>query len=276
MGNDLKNPNETHYSGNVSYSDLAPRSPADVVPDQGPRAEGRLVGRRATSQPVQPHSQPTSPTLWQNFKAIAKEYFGRLPAGIAISEQDAPAFASFAEVLAREGVPAKAGAGIAAWYQNLVQQQEAADRRELQAQRTECERAMRNEWGQNYAANRSRIAFMIDTLTPSSEVADAIFVARMPDGTLFGDNLGVARWLLKLADIADNSDTAESPSAAIAAGRVLPRAATGHAPAAPDESEIKAIEKLMGNHGSAYWTGPGADAMQQRYRTLIEQRDAVR
>ncbi len=57
--------------------------------------------------------------------------------------------------------------------------------------------------------------------------------------------------------------------------RALGRRAIGDIPkdSAAIETELAEIRKLMADHGSAYWKGPGSAKMQLRYRLLVRARE---
>jgi hypothetical protein len=258
------------YSGSVTASDAARGAPVPTVPvARSPVAEPAI---RVNTQPQAPTQRDTAPA-WQPPQreqaqqapvqpsaASAGAYFNprTLPAGVTIAEEDRALFSSFGAVLAKHGVSHAAGADVVRWYDNFIQQTEAATAAADERQRRTNAAYLQRHWGSDFTKNVEECFRLIDHRTDEQTATD-IFNSRDPSGQLLGNNPNFLRWLHSLAS------GLNSPNATTAAGY----GDAGLIRAPTDESELAEIRKLMGNSASRYWVGRDAEALQQRYRELV-------
>lgn len=125
--------------------------------------------------------------------------------------------------------------------------QQAAELEELDTRdMKQAERAMRAEWGEEYATNLRLVNRYLDAL-PAAE-REAIETERLEDGTLL---LNTPEGLKRLAILARGGG---------------PEART------PPAEELRALRAMMRNPASEYWRGPDAERHQARYRDLLRSR----
>lgn len=113
---------------------------------------------------------------------------------------------------------------------------------------------LRKDWGSEYQLNLNMINNFLNT-APAG-LADQILGARLADGSPLANNPDALRWLASTAREINPTAT------------VVPGSGTGSLDTIVTEKAK--IEKLMGDYKSEYHKGPGAAAMQQRYRDLVD------
>jgi hypothetical protein len=114
--------------------------------------------------------------------------------------------------------------------------------------------ALRKDWGSEYQLNLNMVNNFLNT-APTG-LADQLAGARLADGTPMMDSVDALRWLASTAREINPVAT------------VVPGSGTGNLDTIVTEKAK--IEKLMGDYKSEYHKGPGAQAMQQRYRDLVD------
>lgn len=131
--------------------------------------------------------------------------------------------------------------------QDLLGQERASkDQRESAA----LEKSLRSRWGGRYGANIARIKSFLESLHP--EVAAEIWHARDVTGTAICNKAGFVEGLLTQASSAAYRQS-------------------GPAQASDLSAELRQLNSMMANTGSAYYQGPDATRNQERYRELLEQ-----
>ena len=130
---------------------------------------------------------------------------------------------------------------------NLAAQQEA----DVNARIT-AEEQMRSEWGRDTQLNLNLINGMLDSAPEG--VKDKLVSARGPDGVLILNNPETLRWLSNLAREINPVATVAPPGGSIDGL----------------QSELAAIQGLMGDSDSKYWKGPESKQLQARYIALVE------
>lgn len=260
-------------SGNVSFSDLARNADAAAPVPTVPRVTHThdIEPVRVNTQPT-PSQRDTAPAVKpgqplsteqrqqpQPGTVSSTAYFSPARTGVTLSEEDAPLFASFANVLAARGVDPAIGADVIRWYQNFVQQTEAAQAAADEVQRRSNAAVLMREWGESFTSRVEQCFRLIDHRT-DVDTADKIFNARTPDGGLLGNDPGFMRWLWS------TTSGMNSPNRQVAQGY---GGDSSNVPAAGDAAELVSIRKMMANDRSEYWTGKNAEYWQQRYRDLV-------
>jgi hypothetical protein len=186
-------------------------------------------------------------------------YFEKLPDGLVIGEDDKAVMSDFlADMHAGNERPETVGRAIA-WYYKRYEAQLAETQKADDANWATAEEELRAEWGPDFRGNRNALIGFLDTLPGGQQTRDAIMGARMADGRKVGASVdvlkGLAQWALEI-----NPGSTVAPGSGISSGKAI-------------GDEIASIEKLMADGKSEYWTGPGADKMQARYRDLLDARD---
>jgi hypothetical protein len=183
-------------------------------------------------------------------------YLDKLPGGLVAGEADRPMLNAFAERMHGLNAPPEVVGEAVAWYYDQVEEQIAERARTDAAFRAEADAALRREWGGRYRANLNALNGLLDT-APEGVKAN-LFGARLADGRPLGDHPEVLRFLVRLANEVNPAGTV-APSGGTTAQRTL-------------ADEMAGIEKLMADRHSDYWRD---DALQARYRELIEARDRL-
>jgi hypothetical protein len=116
----------------------------------------------------------------------------------------------------------------------------------------------RATWG---AAEARNLTFLRNQFESEKGAWATIANARAPDGRRLGDNPQIMKLFLEKFKNGD-PEAYDLPS-------------NGTTPSQNVEQEMADIKKLMGNKQSAYWKGPDAPAMQERYRNLIERKQRI-
>jgi len=199
-------------------------------------------------------------TAWRKENGIPETpdgYMDALPDGLVIGDDDKAILDSFlAQAHATNRSPADV-AGVMDWYvgmqEQLAEEQQKADAEFRLGSRDE----LRDEWGADYKSNINMISGAF--VDAPEGLRDSIMGARMPDGSLLGDNVAAVQWLSGLG-------RQLNPAAAL-----LP--SDGQGGIASIDEEIASIEKMMKNNRKAY----NADTkIQERYRELVAARDRIR
>jgi len=200
---------------------------------------------------------------WRETQGIPSEpagYLENMPEGLVFGEQDEPALNSFLENAHAKDMPPSAVHDALSWYHEN-EQNALAMRHEFDlAIRQETEDELRAEWGNEYRANLNGMNNLVETYS-DEDFATNLFNARMPDGTLVGDN---ATFIRMMTDI--NTEVNPHPTVTPATGANLGQTIA---------SEKAVIEKAMSDRDSEYWKGPkhpesGETMMAHRYNELLE------
>lgn len=178
-------------------------------------------------------------------------YLKELPSGLIIGEADRVLYDDFAKHM--HGINASPAVVKAAieWQFKYAEGIAKADAERDGKYMREAEDVLRTAWGKEYRENVDRSGEVIG-MAPAS-VHKSLEGARLADGTLFANNPDVAKWLAGISRELNPVRT------------LVP---SGGMPGQGLDEEIKSIESKMGT--PAYWKD---DAMQSRYRDLIDARD---
>lgn len=179
--------------------------------------------------------------------------------GLVIGDQDKPIVdAVVAGMHEKNASPEQVKVALSTYYK-MREEQTAMRAAEDEKEKTTTRDELRDELGEDFRP-RVMSAFGLIEMAPE-DVREQIMAARLPNGGLLGNNAGVLKWLMQLAEEVN-------PGATIVPG------SSGGA-IASIETEIAQIEKLQGDKNSEYWKGAGAEKMQERYRELLTAREKI-
>ncbi|HDZ73701.1 MAG TPA: hypothetical protein ENH55_13230 [Aurantimonas coralicida] len=182
-------------------------------------------------------------------------YLERLPEGLIIGESDQPLVASYLTAMhAADAPPAYVHEGLKWYYANeerLLTEQTEADK----TNRAQNEDELRAEWGPEYRPNLNGVHGLFDSHGVKG-LKEKFFAARLNDGTPFGDDPDILRFLAWAAREINPH------------GTVTP--APGETPLQTIQAEKTPLEALMSDKNSEYWKGPKASGLQARWRELDE------
>jgi hypothetical protein len=180
-------------------------------------------------------------------------YLENLPDGLVIGEDDKPIFESFVTALHAEHADPKIAHAAVKWYNNFVEEQQAAESKaDLQAKQA-AEDTLRAEWGRDYRTNINVIQSYMDTMPTA--VAEALQYARGADGVALFNNPEFAQWFAGFAREANSVQTLVGDD--------------GRKHGQSLEDEIGTIEKFMRTNRRDYDRDP---KMQDRLRQLYDAR----
>jgi hypothetical protein len=183
-----------------------------------------------------------------------------LPDGVVLGEADKPVVDAFTAAMhGKNWDNAKVNEALG-WYYG-EQERQLAVRAEKDAEyKQEVEAELRADFGAEFTPNLNAVKNLLASMPEGA--ADNFLAGRLADGRRIGDSPGVIKWLAKISRKLNPTAT------------LIPAGSGRGGKGAADR--IAEIEKLMGDHTSAYWRGPQAAPMQQEYRDLVEARDRRR
>jgi hypothetical protein len=187
-----------------------------------------------------------------------KAYMEKLPDGLVIGEDDLPIFNSLAEkVLHKHNLPPAVAHDIARWYNDFIQEEQAATGEQDGKDRQETEDALRTAWGQDYRANANVMKSYLAGLP--QDVSAALQNARDLDGRGIMNNPAVVQWVVGMArELNDVSTVLDHGS--------------GATPLLNIDAELKKIDDFRRQDRKAYNKD---EAMQQRERDLIDAKNKL-
>jgi len=230
-----------------------------LISEQNKIAAGEL----RTNVPFPDKGTPEQQAAWRKDAGLPEKpegYSIKLRDGLVPGEDDKPLVDRF--LVTAHGAnyrPEQVNAALD-WYYDLVEEQNAARAQKDDDVRREVEDTLRVEWGPEYRTNKAVIEAFLDTGPAGTK--EALFSARLADGTPLASNLNVLRFL------ADKARELIPPET------IVPGEGAGQVKSIEDE--IASLQGLMGNKQSEYWKGPKAQDMQQRYRDLVTARDKLK
>ena len=180
-----------------------------------------------------------------------------MPDGLVLGEADKPMAEAFIARMHAHNAPPDVVNEAVAWY--LTQQDEVIASREAadaKAQEAATE-LLREEYGREY---KNHVAAATQ-LIPEG-IRDALMNSRLDTGERLGNNAQVIRWLAGVA-------RELNPAATIVPG-------SGLNASQAIETEISNLKAMMGDRKSAYWKGPDATKLQERYRELTSVQTKLR
>lgn len=214
--------------------------------------------------PLAKDATPEQIATWRKDNGIPEkpeDYKIELPDGMVLGDADKPLVASFTKsVHDLNWKPEQVNQALA-WYYT-EQDRLATARAESDATfKRDAEDELRAEFGPEFRPNLSASGNMMAATFPDG-LSEEILAARTPSGKLLGDHPQFVKAMVALARELNP------------AGALVPAGNDGGAKGLSDR--IADLEKMMGDHGSDYWRGPKADAMQKEYRDLITARDKMK
>lgn len=170
--------------------------------------------------------------------------------GLVIGEADKPVIDAYLKAAHGANMtPAQVKESVKWFYEEQARQAEAVHTATKEAKKA-TEDALRAEWGQDYRGTRNSIEALLDLKGPMDAQLREKVIGAVDTSPEF------ARFMAALA-LEINPATTLVPGAS---GNIVETM----------QSEMAEIQKLMGDRNSDYWKGPKADAMQKRYRALVE------
>ena len=150
-------------------------------------------------------------------------------------------------------------AALSSFYAEVDRQQEAMTEAEKAAEQA-TEDALRQEWGADYRPNKA----MAEALLARAPAGfrDRFMNGYLADHTPIKASPEAWKWLVQMEREINPASTVV-PGAGGDLGKTI-------------ETELADLKKLMGNSESEYWKGPKAEAMQNRYRQLLEAQEKLK
>lgn len=180
---------------------------------------------------------------------------GTLPNGVVIGEADKPLVDDFLAVAhARNMNPDQVRQAVG-WFFDRSTKAAAELAKQDAAAHDANIASLVQEFGADYGRNLA-IAHDVLVNSPVGDIKDEVLTGRLANGTLFGDDPRVIRWLVGIGREL-NPVTTVVPGAGMNTLQAI-------------ASELITIKSLMGDSASKYWKGPEAAALQARYRELID------
>lgn len=226
-------------------------SPANVLKSWRELETRVSAGEFKKSLP--PNATEEQVAAWRKENGIPEApegYFDALD-GTVIGEADKPIVAEFMDLAHKSNLPPAQVKQTLDWYyatqERLAQEQAERDT----AYRAQSVEELRGEYGGEFKRNFTDLKAWVGSA--GDEVADLFFGARLPDGSLLGDNPAVLKWMIgQMREISPLSTVVPSN--------------TGN-PAQAVDGEIAEIEKLMRDNPEAYWRdGAKQQRLQELYR----------
>ena len=205
---------------------------------------------------------PEQLTEWRRDNGIPEkptDYAVALADGLTISEDDKPVIDAFRDVAHKANLT-QSQLDAVLNFNAQIEEQRLAQRAVVELQQRDAGiEALRSEWGSEYKLNLNLIDGFL--ATAPTGVREQLLGARLADGTPLGNNVDVLRFLAATA-------REINPTATVTGSM-----GTGASEAIA--AEMDSMKALMGDKKSAYWKGPTAAKMQERYRQLLDVQEKV-
>lgn len=219
-----------------------------------------LISSGKLKAPLPENATPEQLAEWRKKNDVPETpdgYSMDLGDGIVLGEDDIPIVKTFMEHAHKVNMPAPYVTEALRWYnefnENLAVQQ-VKDDREHEQTRT---RELRADWGHQYQANMTVIETMIDP-----EQLDILRNARDErTGQKIWNNAGLVRALAQLSLVANPQGTPIPGTGSVGGIESI-------------TEEMQNLEKMMRSPNSDYWKGPKAESLQERYRLLVDAKQA--
>ena len=187
------------------------------------------------------------------------DYAVSLADGLTISDADKPVIDAFRDVAHKANLT-QTQLDAVLNFNAQIEEQRLAERAVVELQQRDAGiEALRAEWGSEYKLNLNLIDGFL--ATAPTGVREQLLGARLADGTPLGNNVDVLRFLAATA-------REINPTATVTGSM-----GTGATEAIA--AEMDSMKALMGDKKSAYWKGPTAAKMQERYRQLLDVQEKV-
>jgi hypothetical protein len=183
----------------------------------------------------------------------------KFPEGVTVKEEDKPLWDLFGKFAIENNISQKDFNKLApAYYAMEASIREQAEKDFKEVTRSQ-DGGIKELWGSDAADNmKANEAFLINA--GGEELAQMLLGAISADGKPLGNNPAVAKWLNEQARQAGYAD-------------LMPY--NNQSSVDDLNTKIQNLEKMMGDHNSAYWKGEHAPAKQEEYRKLISLRDKI-
>ncbi len=222
----------------------------------------RIIDTTRPKQPLPENATAEQLAAWRTDNGVpleAKDYLEKLPNGLIIGDEDRPIFESFAAELHAENAPPNIAHAAVRWYNNFVEQQQAATAELDRANVANTTQALKTEWGADFQANSNIRKNFIESLPDT--VKQGFLSARLPDGSLLGEHAEMSQWLVGMALERDPMATIPPGSGIGPGGKTV-------------EDRIGEINKMMGDRGSDYYKGArgedGKTVVEREYLKLLD------
>lgn len=200
---------------------------------------------------------PEELAAWREENGVpqsAEDYELSLPDDYEFDESGELFATEFVEAAHAAGVPPAMADKIFGQILEGQIAREAQLAEQVEADRQVAIEALRQEWGGDYVLNSNVVNNLLATAPEG--LSDLIMGGTLADGTPIGHSVEMMRWLANMA-------REINPLATVVPG-------SGEQAMASIESELAALEKMMGDKTSEYWKGPTAKKNQQRYEELVD------
>ena len=214
------------------------------------------------AKPLPKDATPEQVAEWRKGNGIPEKpegYFEKLPNGRVIGEQDAPLFNEVATKLHGHNVSPAVMHDLVEWYYGREDNESAALSQAEKQHESESQKALREAWGPDFAANESHLNNYIAGLDEGLQKAFSEGFGG--DGRRLMHNPAFKQWLSNIA-------REFNPVGFIAPG--------GNESALANlDQEIAKYQKMAGNQHSEYWKGPMAATHQAAYLKVLERKEAL-
>lgn len=229
--------------------------------------KARELERRMSSGEMKPAlpkgASPEEVARWRADNGIPAEPTGykvNMPAGREIPKEDDPFLKSFLASAHKSNYTQEhVDAALASFYAEVDRQTAAMGEAE-KAMEQKTEDALRQEWGADYRPNKA----MAEALLARAPAGfrDRFMNGYLADHTPIKASPEAWKWLVQMEREINPASTVV-PGAGGDLGKTI-------------DTELADLKKLMGDSNSEYWKGPKADAMQNRYRQLLEAQEKLK
>lgn len=210
------------------------------------------------AKPLPTNANDQERAAWRQANGVPDKpegYFEKLPDGLVIGKEDQPLFTEFAKAMHDENVAPSAMHKAVKWYYSLQDREQAAIANTDRTQAQEAIQTLRTKYGNDYQANIGQAMSFLDSL--GGDLKNQFMDATLPDGRRLFNSPEIVDWVISKARELNP------------AGILIP-GGNGEGQMASIDTEMKGLEKMMGNKSSEYWKGPSAEKNQARYRDLID------
>lgn len=220
-------------------------------------AEKKLSSSRP-SEPLPEKATEEQVAKWRKDNGIpdTPDGYHKSLDGLVIGETDKPVVDALLERAHSKNISPAAVKEMLGFYYESIGQQEAQMQETIALARSEASDLLHKEFGDNYRGNMNAFKGWFEG-TPEG-FKEKVFGARLPDGTMLGDNPDFIRFGVAKALEAN-------PAATIAP-------ASGSNMGKSIVDEIASIEKMMGDRNSDYWRD---EKIQKRYLALVDARQRM-
>lgn len=206
-------------------------------------------------KPFPEKGTPEQQTQWRKENGLPEAPDKYTLNGLTVGEDDKPFVDEFLKVAHADNMTDAQATKAIDWYFKSRELQMQAQDEQDRATSAEVQRTLREEWGGDYQGNKARIDALLNSAPPG--VRDNLINARYPDGSAVFNDPNVLRFFAGLQLQID-------PVGTLVGG-------SGN-PVDMVSDEIAKINKFMVTNRKEYFAD---QAMQERYRKLIDARDGL-